>query len=174
MVRLEFNGVYDDVIKINEFSRKGQKMLEVLFHSRVSGKFENVLSNSNSFDIVPLHGNILFTNYSITSDGAAMQRIVSDGSDKDVRIVESGPDGIYIKLYNGGNTEIDIGEWELRQITDVQVVHKFKSGTKIGPKVYIVVWPNGTSADQFDPPPITNIVMDKLWHSGKYFEYFLL
>lgn len=170
LARLEYNGVYDDTFKISLFNDHQNLLKKLDVSWMLNGEFENITSSLAACDVIALNGNILYTKYKVIGDDGPP--IEDDTAIENVQIVESSSDGAYIKLFNGGNTKVDIGKWELRQMTDEQVIYKFESGTELGPNSYLIVWSNGTSTDDFEPPPNTNIVMNETWNSGKAFVFF--
>lgn len=90
----------------------------------------------------------------------------------DIEIIESCPEGKFVKLLNKGEAEIAIGAWQIKRVSgDNETVFKFHRSVKIEPKGNVTVWSADTTATH-EPP--TNIVMKQKWFPGEVIKTQLL
>lgn len=78
-----------------------------------------------------------------------------------LEIQESSPGGEFVRIYNNGEDEIGIGDWQLkRTVGENRTIFRFRRSIVIEPKSSITVW-SANSLSKHEPP--ANIVMKKNW-----------
>uniref|UniRef100_A0A2M3Z5K3 Putative nuclear envelope protein n=1 Tax=Anopheles braziliensis TaxID=58242 RepID=A0A2M3Z5K3_9DIPT len=90
---------------------------------------------------------------------------VTSSAKGDIEIVESDPEGKFVKLHNKSAKEVQIGGWTLiRKVGSNETVFKFHRTVKVDGGAFVTVWSSDLGKDH--EPPSTIVMKGQKWFSG--------